>query len=249
MASTSTVRDHSLGQETSNAELSPITCCPIYFGKSADNFTLEDASRLILCDLGEAFAPAKEPRLGRDSRIPDLYRAPETFFEPDEPISYASDIWSLAITIYAMLGGRPFIRAHSYTRDHVADHISALGIETLPIKWQEIWNRTVDDDGSPEQSLPHRLAYKDDLLPQLEECFEEDVQKYRKKKHSKDHGIGVCEDDEKAAILEIMRGMLCLNLEQRLSVDEILKSEWMVKWALPEQKKAAKAAAIGSGAS
>jgi len=60
----------------------------LYPGKEAQDFTLGDANGLILSDFGEAFSPATERRLGRNCNIPLAKRAPETFFEPDDPLSY-----------------------------------------------------------------------------------------------------------------------------------------------------------------
>jgi serine/threonine-protein kinase SRPK3 len=77
---------------------------PLYLGKTAQEFTLDDARGLILSDFGEAFSPATERRLGRDCNIPLAKRAPEAFFEPDEPLSYPSDIWSLGTAIWEILG-------------------------------------------------------------------------------------------------------------------------------------------------
>jgi hypothetical protein len=41
------------------------------------------------------------------------------------------------------------------------------------------------------------------------------------------------EEDEKQAILTLMRGMLVFDPKGRLSIQEVRESEWMVKWALP----------------
>ncbi|KAH7390771.1 hypothetical protein DE146DRAFT_634637 [Phaeosphaeria sp. MPI-PUGE-AT-0046c] len=53
---------------------------PLYLGKKAQDFTLDDAHGLILSDFGEAFSPDMEHRLGRNCNIPLAKRAPEAFF-------------------------------------------------------------------------------------------------------------------------------------------------------------------------
>lgn len=64
-------------------------------------------------------------------------------------------------------------------------------------------------------------------MPALDDTFEDNVQKFRRK-----NGWEFC-PEELAAILDLMRRMLTFRPEERPTVDEILKSEWMVKWALP----------------
>jgi hypothetical protein len=57
-------------------------------------------ARLILSDFGEASTPMSEVRLGRDCHTPPVFRAPKAKFEPEVPLSYPSDIWSLATAIW-----------------------------------------------------------------------------------------------------------------------------------------------------
>jgi hypothetical protein len=54
------------------------------------------------------------------------------------------------------------------------------------------------------------------------------IQKWR---HKLGGAVGV---DEKAAFLDLMRRMLSFRPGDRPTVDEVLASEWMVKWALPD---------------
>lgn len=42
------------------------------------------------------------------------------------------------------------------------------------------------------------------------------------------------DEEEIAAILTLTRRMLVFRPEDRLTAEEVLQSEWMVKWALPE---------------
>lgn len=64
----------------------------------------------------------------------------------------------------------------------------------------------------------------------LETAFEEFVQKYRRKRET----AGIFGVEETQAILDLMRGMLKFKPEDRLTIDQVLKSEWMVEWALPQ---------------
>ncbi|KAF1912614.1 kinase-like domain-containing protein [Ampelomyces quisqualis] len=178
---------------------------PLYLGKKAQEFTLDDAHGLILSDFGEAFSSATEQRLGRHCKIPLAKRAPEAFFEPDEPLSYPSDIWSLGAAIWEILGMK-FIFSESESQDEiVAEQIDNGAIPRQPTDDREIW-------------------------PCLENAFEEFVQKYRRRREA----AGKFEEKETQAILDLMRSMLKFRPKERLSIDEVLNSEWMVKWALPQ---------------
>lgn len=109
---------------------------PLYLGKRAKHFILDDAHGLMLSDFGDAFSPATEQRLGRGCHTPLAARAPQTLFEPDEPLSYPSDIWSLGTAIWEILGMK-FIFSESETRDvTVAQQIEVLGSHTFPESWR-----------------------------------------------------------------------------------------------------------------
>jgi serine/threonine protein kinase len=204
---------------------------PLYLGKHARDFTLDDAHRLILSDFGEAFSPATEQRLGKDSHIPLARRAPEALFEPEEPLSYASDIWSLACAIWEILGMK-FIFSESETQHEiVAQQIDVLGSEGFPEAWRLQWERLQEDDRHTTDGAPPWMRSGErEKWPKLETAFEEFVQKYRRKRES----TGMFEEAETQAILALMRGMLRFRPEERLTMDEVLKSEWMLKWALPQ---------------
>ena len=59
------------------------------------------------------------------------------------------------------------------------------------------------------------------------------MQKWREKQKA-----GVLEQNEKVAFLDLIWGMLAYRPEERLSIEKVLESEWMVKWALPELERA-----------
>ncbi|KAK7702445.1 hypothetical protein SLS64_009737 [Diaporthe eres] len=204
---------------------------PLYLGKKAQEFTLADAHGLILSDFGEAFSPATEQRLGKDCNTPLAKRAPETLFEPSKHISYPSDIWSLGTAIWEILGMK-FIFSESETQDEiVAQQIDVLGLSNFPQSWRKQWERLGEED-KPDSNItiPRRPTGERETWPDLEDAFEEFVQKYRRKREA----AGTFEEQETRAILELMRGMLRFRPEERLTIDEVLKSEWMVKWALPQ---------------
>ncbi|POS73516.1 protein kinase [Diaporthe helianthi] len=203
---------------------------PLYLGKKAQDFTLADAQGLILSDFGEAFCPGTERRLGRECNAPLAKKAPEAVFELDAPLTFSSDIWSLGTAIWEILGMK-FIFSEAETQDEIsAQQIDVLGATTFPESWREQWERQGDEDSHGARAIPRRPTGERETWPRLENAFEEFVQKYRRKREA----TGIFDEQETRAILELIRGMLRFRPEERLTADEVLMSEWMVKWALPE---------------
>lgn len=206
-------------------------CLSIYLGKKAQLFTLADAKGLILSDFGEAFAPAIDTRLGKDSHIPLPSRAPESLFEPDRPLSYPSDIWSLGTAIWEILGMK-FIFGESETEDTiVSQQMDVLGSQHFPYRWKQDYDRPeAAEEQDSDKRTPRRPRGDQEAWPPLEQAFEDFVQKDRRERET----AGFFGEDETSAILELMRGMLRFKPEERWTCEEVLGSEWMVKWALPE---------------
>lgn len=69
---------------------------PVWLGQASEEITVPE-TKILLTDFGEAFAPSKERRY--ESRTPLVNRPPEVRFEPNNPLSFPSDIWTLACTI------------------------------------------------------------------------------------------------------------------------------------------------------
>lgn len=80
---------------------------PVWLGDASENVTLSDA-RILLSDFGEAFSPAREKRFS--SHTPLSLRPPETRFEPTKPLTFSSEIWTLACTIWDILAQKIIIR-------------------------------------------------------------------------------------------------------------------------------------------
>ncbi|KAH6838345.1 kinase-like domain-containing protein [Chaetomium sp. MPI-CAGE-AT-0009] len=198
-------------------------------GKRADEFSLGDDTQVLLGDFGEAYAPDSDLRPGRDCHTPLGSRPPEARFEPDAPLSYPADIWGLAITIWEILGMKAIFSNEFTTADEItAQHIDVLGHGGLPQAWWECWDeraRFFDENKRPREGT--------EAWPALEDAFEEFVQKYRRKRPE----VGVFGDEETVAILDLIRKMLAFRPEQRPTADEVLRSEWMVKWALPDLER------------
>lgn len=105
----------------------------------------------------------------------------------------------------------------------VSQHVDVLG--PMPLEWWRRWEgrpRFFDEDGCPTES------YRQNRWPPLEGSFEVGVQEWRRRVGDE---IG---ENEKAAFLDLMRRMLSFRPEERPTVEGVLQSEWMVKWALPD---------------
>lgn len=209
----------------------PYAVLPVHLSKPARQFSVDDAGRFLLADFGESFSPAIEKRLGRDSCTPLPGRAPETFFEPDEPLSFPSDVWTMGTAIWEILSMKFPFSQHVPADELIAEHIDVLGYDGFPAKWRESWERQDSEEGD---FFRRPTRHPNDHWPPLESAWEEFNQKYRRKREV----TGVFGEEESRAILDLMRGMFRFRPEKRLTADEVLKSEWMVKWALPELEKA-----------
>ncbi|KAF2227267.1 protein kinase [Elsinoe ampelina] len=207
---------------------------PLNLGKRADQYTTTDAAGLMLSDFGEAFRPSNEQRLGRDCHVPLLKRAPETFFEPDEPLSFGSDIWSLGVAIWDLVAMKTLFAEMEPPDEIVAEQIEVLGADGFPKEWQEKFDSPVVLGVGEGQAFPRRPGGEREVWPTLEEAFESSVQNYRKDEKN----IGLIGVEEKEAILRLLRRMLVFKPNERISASEVLASEWMVKWALPELQRA-----------
>lgn len=148
-------------------------------------------------------------------------RPPEARFEPNTPLSFSANIWSLAVAIWDIIGMATLFSIDYVSPDKiVAEHIDALG--PMPTDWWKSWegkNKFFHEDGSSKDRQ---------VWPPLSGRFEEAVQNYRQARHA-----GEFNKDEAAAILDLLRRMLSYRPEERPTAEDVLQSDWMVKWALP----------------
>jgi hypothetical protein len=195
----------------------------MWLGELSDQIRLPEAS-IVLVDFGEAFAPSREARC--ESRAPLKIRPPEPGFEPARPLSFPSDIWMLACTIWEILGNRPlFGDTFFMTEDKITrDQVDTLGV--LPPEWWSKWEargKWFTDAGEPiTAEHPHRT---------LEAKFEICVQRARTER-----AMPTIDPQERDAIFVMLRSMLKFRPEARATASDVLQSEWMQKWALAAYK-------------
>ncbi|KAJ5577602.1 uncharacterized protein N7459_006566 [Penicillium hispanicum] len=194
---------------------------PVWLGDASEKLVLPEA-KLLLSDLGEAFSPAQRDRFESHTLA---NRPPETRFEPETPLSFSSDTWSLACSIWDIIAQSPLFEGFLATEDDMTrEHVDARGI--LPPEWWNRWEarqNKFSEDGRPI----NRGSYRS-----LEDRFEDSVQQPR---HAE--GMLLFEPDERDALLSMLKSMLSFRPDDRASAREVLASEWMVKWALPEYKR------------
>ncbi|QKX59470.1 uncharacterized protein TRUGW13939_06604 [Talaromyces rugulosus] len=195
---------------------------PLYLGKNAEEFTLSD-THVLLSDFGEAFTPEKDFRRGKDCHTPLAMRPPEARFEAQAPLSYSADIWSLAVAIWEILGMKAIFSSEYASADEVlSQQIDVLG--PMPSSWWESWEQRgqyFNKYGDPKEGWY--------VWPRIDEAFEEGVQKYRHKSSR----VNEFDREETMAILDLIRRMLVFRPEDRPTAEEVLESQWMVKWVLP----------------
>ena len=193
---------------------------PAWFRAKSENIELDEAS-LTLADFGEAFTPFTEQRF--HSNTPRTLRPPETKFAAEKPLSFAADIWTLACSIWTILGQRPLVDIFSFTDDYVTrEQVDALG--RLPEDRRALWD-------ARSQYFDSQGNLLDDTCPRrsLEVRFEDSIQLPRRER-----GMESIGDEEKFALLSMLRAMLAFVPEERPTAASLLDCEWMVKWALPD---------------
>ncbi|OOG00508.1 hypothetical protein ASPCADRAFT_502804 [Aspergillus carbonarius ITEM 5010] len=180
---------------------------PIWLGEASDKLLLADAT-ILLTDFGEAFSPSQEERF--ESHTPLVIRPPEAGFEPTRPLSFPSDIWTLACSIWEILGQRSLFEGFLATEDYM-------------IREQGRWSARYDkfhENGNPKNR---------ELLRTWADRFADSVQEPRQKRT-----MPVIEPEESEAIFSLLRSMLSFRPDDRPTAKQVSESEWMVKWALPE---------------
>ena len=195
---------------------------PIWLGKASEEFSLPE-SRVLLSDFGEAYQPSTERRYS--SHAPVSFMPPEARFEPERGLSFSADIWTLACSIWIILGQRPIFEDILATPDDiVAEQVDARG--KLPLRWWEKWaarHEYFEESGNPNQCRQVRS---------WEDRFAKHIQLPRQQA-----GISSFDVEQKAAVMDMLQSMLAFEPEKRPIAQDILKCEWMEKWAIPDFQK------------
>ena len=159
------------------------------------------------------------------SHTPLEIRPPEAHFEPTEPLSFPSDIWSLACTAWGILGQRSFQDSFLLGQDvATGDLVDALG--PLPAQWWVKWEaRTIkfNENGQPKEG-------RDPWT--FDQRFEDSIQEPRRRE-----GMATMDEEERVALFEMIRWMLAYRPGERPSAKQVLETSWMRNWAIPDCEK------------
>lgn len=203
----------------------------IDMGIYAEDYKLTDAL-IFLSDFGEAFSPSEATRLGKDCHTPLPMRPPEAHLDPEAPLSYSADIWTLAATVYDLVGATSLWSLGSGTSDTwIAEYVDLFG--PLPSPWREKWaeQEAIFFDAAGDRREPGMR-----LWTSLDQAFQTGTQDYRKQ-----WDLETLDEDEQKAFLDLLRSMLRFRPEERISADGILASDWVVKWGMPDYERALEA--------
>ncbi|KAG5995002.1 hypothetical protein E4U52_000505 [Claviceps spartinae] len=177
-------------------------------------------AKLTLSDFGAAFRPADKSRFIAYGDL--ALRPPEALIEPEKPLDFASDIWSLGLLIFRLLAVGPLIGgggAFALPGQVTADHFGLSG--HMPTAWWRRWEERPEwytEDGEPLEDEPWPW----------ERRFEEWVQEPRRTRE-----MEKLAEDELAAVIKLLRDMLAWKPSERPDISKMLKSDWMTRWALP----------------
>lgn len=178
---------------------------------------------VVIADFGEAFVCDSGRRKDVSLRTPILLLPPESIF--GEGVDQSADIWTVACTLYEILGERPLFEGFMADEDHVvAEMISTLG--SLPKRWWLNWTARNDyflNVGSWKQDTTRRHApYSRPLSERL---------------RIMSRGEGAAGDEfsssELAMLERLLRSMLTYEPAQRVKSDTLQSEAWMMQYGLP----------------
>ncbi|PWY84060.1 kinase-like protein [Aspergillus eucalypticola CBS 122712] len=185
---------------------------PIWLGEASEDVTLPEA-KILVSDFGEAFCPTHEQKF--ESHTPLLVRPPEARFEPTRPLTFSSDIWTLACTIWDIMGQRTLFEGLLTNDDDMtSQQVDLLG--PLPSEWLTKWKeiRNKDSKSTHQPSTSSTRSWED--------RFEKHMQQSRIRE-----GMPPFESRERDAFISMLRSMLRFRPEDRPSAQQVLESEWM----------------------
>jgi len=192
---------------------------PGWFGVRSEDIAFGE-EKVLLSDFGESFNPLKTSRFS--SKTLPLIQPPEARFF-DEPLSFASDIWTLACTIWEIFGQRPLFDAFRPTADRVtAEQVEVLGI--LPNEWWEKWHRRLEWFNEEGQLSRGHDGVRRTWDVRFDYCIQEP---------RAEAGLEIVTDKERRAFEAMLRPMLNFRPRERATAQQILQSEWMKGWGQP----------------
>lgn len=199
----------------------PYTVWPLWIGQGCEDVTSTD---LMIADFGGAYV-AKE-------KTPEYLDTRTTLSPPEALIRFGligmpADVWSLACTIFELLGDGELFESMFPDPDQTMEEIvDALG--KPPEALWKAWDKRheyFNEDGSwlPRAGKPPRVSRP--LAMRIAQL-------------RGDGGLkGIPQEElpraEQDAILQLLRGMLTYDPEERFTMTDVVQSEWMQKYGIP----------------
>ncbi|KAL8802818.1 MAG: hypothetical protein Q9182_003578 [Xanthomendoza sp. 2 TL-2023] len=178
--------------------------------------------RILISDFGEAWL-TQTTTSKQDLNTPAAFLPPETTFAKDS-IGPPADVWTLACSIYEILGGRPLFEHWFPSRDDIiADSIDCLG--PLPQKWWDNWSSRGNYFHADGSFISEAVASQP--LPLAER-----IQWMGRTKNNHDFLA-----EETRSLENMLRAMMEFEPTKRATAEDIVASEWMTQWGLPSLRK------------
>lgn len=179
---------------------------------------------IMISDFGEAWIASEKSQ--EELNIPSYYMCPEATFAKDH-IGKPADVWSLACTLFEILGNRPlFKRQYFFNRDdNISEMVSTLGI--LPQQWWESWEARgefYNEDGSCNMDSIRLDTLEPEPL----------LQRIQQHRWGKD---GDFSGEEAISLERMLRAMLIYNPQERATAENFAESDWMKRWGRPALEK------------
>ena len=177
---------------------------------------------ILLSDFGSSYYPNKTRR-NNAYTLPHLV-PPEIFFldenKVEDNLSFPSEIWTLGCTIFEIIGSwGPF---STLGGGILQDQVSVLG--KLPEPWWSQWESRAEffnEDATID--ITTGAPFQDSL----EGRYNWFVNGARRRSDMEEQG-----DDEKKAFLHMISMMFRYLPGDRATIQDVVESEWMQKWAL-----------------
>lgn len=212
---------------------------PLWLGLGSDEITLSD-SPIFLSDFGEAFDPSVTKKF--TCHTPHLLAPPEAFFAgpaTDDHLSFPADIWTLACTIWDIVGSAPPFEVFIPSLDSVTrEHVETFG--KLPDRWWQKWanrHNWFDEHGRKSVKEELRQHYSSDARS-WDQRFPARIRAARQRtSKAEETDFGDFGPDEERAFGDMLKAMLVLEPGQRATMEDIVQYEWMQRWGFPELQK------------
>ncbi|KAH7014591.1 kinase-like domain-containing protein [Microdochium trichocladiopsis] len=222
----------------------------IWLGKGAKDWTTKE-TRLVIADLGTSFLPSKHIRTW--SGTPLGVRPPELhFLSAGTPLGLPSDIWTLGCTLFHILSSCSLMGSYFWRPSNMID-VAMHMLGPLPQAWWDRWGVLPSGDEQEDElaqerragwldngvPLPHKPGYQLTLDERFESCVQENrrLEWFVEGLSDVEKAAEQMSDDERDALLEMIRAVLRFNPSERLTASEILDTRWMREYGLPAAEK------------